>query len=39
MTAETQAEARMAARLEAEEPTQEALDDIRADAGFRAGLR
>jgi predicted PurR-regulated permease PerM len=38
MTAETRAEARMAARLETGEPTQELLDDIHADAAAHAGV-
>jgi predicted PurR-regulated permease PerM len=38
MTTETRAEARMAANLETEEPTQELLDDIRADAAAQAGV-
>jgi predicted PurR-regulated permease PerM len=38
MSIETRAEARMAEKLEAEEPTQELIDDIRVDAATHAGV-
>jgi predicted PurR-regulated permease PerM len=38
MSTETRAEARMATKLEDEEPTQELLDDIRAEAANHAGV-